>query len=68
MKAIANLKQGMAEFKAMDARDKRSKVVDTLLNNAIYILLIIFVVFTAVQNPNFLMPSSLVNIVSLAAS
>ena len=68
MKAIANLKQGMAEFKAMDARDKRSKVVDTLLNNAIYILLIIFVVFTAVQNPNFLMPSSLVNIVSLAGS
>ena len=68
MKAIANLKQGMAEFKAMDARDKRSKVVDTLLNNAIYILLIIFVIFTAVQNPNFLMPSSLVNIVSLAAS
>ena len=68
MKAIANLKQGMAEFKAMDARDKRSKVVDTLLNNAIYILLIIFVVFTAVQNPNFLLPSSLVNIVSLAAS
>ena len=68
MKAIANLKQGMAEFKAMDARDKRSKVVDTLLNNAIYILLIIFDVFTAVQNPNLLMPSSLVNIVSLAAS
>ena len=68
MKAIANLKQGMAEFKAMDARDKRSKVVDTLLNNAIYILLIIFVVFTAVQNPTFLLPSSLVNIVSLAAS
>ena len=68
MKAIANLKQGMAEFKAMDARDKRSKVVDTLLNNAIYILLIKSSAASAVQNPNFLMPSSLVNIVSLAAS
>ncbi len=68
MKAIANYKQRMAEFKAMDAKSKRSAVADALLNNAIYILLIIFVVFTATRNSNFLMPSSLVNIVSLAAS
>ena len=68
MSAIANMKQGMAEFKAMDAKDKRSKVIDTLLNNAIYILLILFVIYTATQNANFLKISSLVNIVSLAAS
>ncbi len=68
MKAIASLKRNMAEFKSMDARDKRSTVADLLLNNAIYILLVIFVIFTAVQNSNFLAPSSLVNIISLAAS
>ena len=68
MSAIANMKRGMAEFKAMDAKDKRSKVIDTLLNNAIYILLIIFVIYTATRNANFLKISSLVNIVSLAAS
>ena len=61
MSAIANMKQGMAEFKAMDAKDKRSKVIDTLLNNAIYILLILFVIYTATQNANFLKISSLVN-------
>ncbi len=68
MSAIANMKRGMAEFKAMDAKDKRSKVIDTLLNNAIYILLIIFVIYTATRNANFLKISSLVNIISLAAS
>lgn len=68
MKAIANMKQSMAEFKAMDAKDKRSKVIDTLLNNAIYILLVIFVIFTATRNANFIKISSIVNIISLAAS
>ena len=68
MQAIANIKQGWAEFQAMDARDKRSKIIDTLLNNAIYILLVIFVIFTATRNANFLTISSLVNIISLAAS
>ena len=68
MQAIANIKQGWAEFQAMDARDKRSKIIDTLLNNAIYILLVIFVIFTATRNANFLTISSLVNIISLTAS
>ena len=68
MNVIANMKHGWAEFQAMDAKDKRSTVIDTLLNNAIYILLVIFVIFTSTRNENVLTMSSLVNIISLAAS
>ena len=68
MNALANMKQNMAEFKTLDAKDKKSRVADLLLNNAIYILLVIFVIYTATQNKNFLTVNSLVNIVSLAAS
>ena len=68
MNVIANMKHGWAEFQAMNAKDKRSKVIDVLLNNAIYILLIIFVIFTSTRNANFLTMSSLINIISLAAS
>lgn len=68
MNMIANIQRGMSDFQAMNAKDKRNKVVDVLLNNAIYILLVIFVIYTATQNRNFLGLSSLMNIVSLAAS
>ena len=68
MNALANMKQNMTEFKTLDAKDKKSRVADLLLNNAIYILLVIFVIYTATQNKNFLTVNSLVNIVSLAAS
>ena len=68
MNVIANIEHGWAEFQAMNAKDKRSKVIDVLLNNAIYILLIIFVIFTSTRNANFLTMSSLINIISLAAS
>ena len=62
MNVIANMKHGWAEFQAMDAKDKRSTVIDTLLNNAIYILLVIFVIFTSTRNENFLTMRSLFNI------
>ena len=38
------------------------KAFDLLLNNALYILMIIAVIVIQVINPNFLKPSSLINI------
>ena len=55
------------EYQAMDAIDRRRFWVDGLLNNALYILMAIFIVFTAVINSNFLSPSSIVNIITLTA-
>ena len=55
------------EYLALDKIDRRRFWTDGLLNNALYILMGIFIVFTAVVNSNFLSPSSIVNIIMLAA-
>ena len=55
------------EYLALDARDRRRFWSDGLLNNALYIPMAIFIIFTAVKNKNFLGPSSIVNIITLAA-
>ena len=55
------------EYLSLDQADRRRFWVDGLLNNALYILMAIFIIFTAVSNKNFLSPSSIVNIITLAA-
>ena len=68
MKAIANMKNTIANYKAMDSKDKSTFWKETLLNNALYILLVIAVIYTYTQNQRFLSVSSIVNIISLAAA
>ncbi len=58
----------MADFKQLDAKGKRSAVGNGLLNNAIYIMLIIFVIYTTIRNNNFLKLNSIINIVSQTAA
>ena len=55
------------EYLSLDAKDRRRFWVDGILNNALYILMAIFIIFTAVVNKNFLSASSIVNIITLAA-
>lgn len=55
------------EYQALEASERRRYWIDTLLNNALYILMAAFIIFTAVVNKNFLSPSSIVNIIMLAA-
>ena len=55
------------EYQALDAIDRRRYWTDGLLNNALYILMAIFIIFTAIVNKNFLKPSSIVNIIMLAS-
>ncbi len=68
MKVIANMKESYAGYKAMDSKDKKTFWKETLLNNALYILLVIAVIYTYTQNHRFLSVNSIVNIVSLAAA
>ena len=68
MKAIANMKNTIANYKTMDSKDKKTFWKEALLNNALYILLVIAVIYTYTQNQRFLSVSSIVNIVSLAAA
>lgn len=68
MKTVENLKRRYADFQALDARDKKTFWKEFALNNALYVLIIIAIIYTAIQNPNFVTPSSIVNIISLSAA
>lgn len=68
MKAIDNLKRRQAAFQALDAKDKRTYWKEFAFNNALYFLIIIAIIYTAVQNPRFVSTSSIVNIISLSAA
>ena len=56
------------EYRALDSIDRRRFWTDGLLNNALYILMAAFIIFTAVVNKNFVSPSSIANIITLAAA
>ena len=56
------------EYRALDSIDRRRFWTDGLLNNALYFLMAAFIVFTAFVNKNFISPSSVANIITLAAA
>ena len=61
MKAFANIKSRYAEYKALDSADKVKAWKEGLINNAIYLLIIIAVIYTYTQNSRFLSVASIVN-------
>ena len=68
MRAITNIKQSYSRYQAMDSKDKKTFWKEGMINNAIYFLLLIVVIYTTVQNPNFIKAPSIVNIISLSAA
>lgn len=68
MKAISNMKARYADYKALDSKEKRKFWGETAINNALYVLIILAVIYTYTQNHRFLGVSSIVNIVSLSAA
>ena len=48
---VTSLKRISDHYKTLDAKDKRSFWIDGLLNNAIYIILVVFVIYTVIKNP-----------------
>ena len=60
-------KRKQEEYRALDSLDRRRFWTNGLLNNALYMLMAAFIIFTAIVNKNFLGPSSIVNIITLAA-
>ncbi len=61
-------KRKQEEYRALDALDRRRYWTDGLLNNALYILMAAFIIFTAIVNKNFMSPSAIANIITLAAA
>lgn len=58
----------MDNYKAMSPEDKKRTIIDLLLNNAMYILIAIAVVYISIRVPSYLSVNSLVNIINLTAS
>lgn len=55
-------------FKELDAGDKRTAVKEYLINNSLYIFMILAIIYIQIQNPIFLSWSSIINIVTLSAA
>ncbi len=57
-----------AEYRALDADERRRMRGEVFINNALYIFLIIVIVAIAIYKPRFLSAGSIVNIISLSAA
>ncbi len=64
----SNLKGRIAAFRAMDREGKRRAAVDFLFNNAMFIVILLAIIYIAIRVPAFLSLSSIVNIISLTAA
>lgn len=65
---VTRIRNTAAEYRTLDSRDKRRFWGNGVLNNALYILMLIFIVYTAIVNKNFVKVGSITNIISLAAA
>ena len=65
---VSSVKQGFANYKELDKKDKFNFWKEGIINNALYILLFIAVIYTYTQNQRFLTVNSIVNIISLSAA
>lgn len=55
-------------YKQMNQKDKRRAISSLLLNNAMYIIILIAVIVIAIQEPKYVSVRSLVNIINLTAA
>ena len=65
---VATLQRTAAEYRQMDQKDKRRFWTDGILNNALYILMLVFCIYTAIQKPQFLSANALGNLIVQVAA
>ena len=65
---VKNLQRTAAEYKQMNKKDQKRFVTDMILNNALYILMAFFVIYTAFMQPNFLTLGSFANLITQVAA
>lgn len=63
-----NFKQKYADYQALNAADKGRFWKEWLINNSLYIFLILAAIGIAIYNPNFVKAPSVINILSLTAA
>ena len=64
---LKKIKQVQADYKQLDAKDKKQFWKDGILNNALYILMALFVIYTASVKPQFLSAGSFANLITQVA-
>jgi methyl-galactoside transport system permease protein len=67
-KLLTNIRAKQAFFQGLSGQDKRRYITDILFNNAMYIVIILAIIFIAIRVPTFVSLSSIVNIISLTAA
>ncbi len=65
---VRNLQRAAEEYRQKSAKEKKQYWIDSILNNALYILMAIFVVYTAIEKPNFLTLGSFANLITQVAA
>lgn len=60
MRMIENYKAKVDNYKSLDAKDKKLFWKEAAINNALYVLLLIAIIYTFMQNSRFLAPASIV--------
>lgn len=62
------MKKKLSRFKEMTGQEKKAYAKEFLIDNSLYILLILAIIGIEIYSPNFLSAPSLVNILSLSAA
>lgn len=67
-KKTSSIALKMENYRALSGRDKRRWWLDLLVNNALYIILVLLVIYVTIQQPRFVSVSSLIDILKRSAS
>ena len=65
---VKNMQRMAADYKQMSKKDQKRFMTDMILNNALYILMAIFVIYTAIMQPNFMTLGSFANLITQVAA
>lgn len=65
---LNKVKQLSVDYKQMSGKDKKQFWVDGILNNALYIIMAIFVIYTASVRPQFLTLGAFANLITQVAA
>ena len=68
MKLFVNYMQRARDFRALEPKEKRRRLREMAINNSLYALLVVAIVWIGIRSPRFLSVPSLINILSLSAA
>lgn len=68
MNPVKSIQRTAADYRMLDAKDKRRFWSDGILNNALYILMIVFIIYTATEKSQFLTLGSFANLITQVAA